>query len=375
MGRPTSSAAAMAMVLTLLLTLATTFGAMGERSVSPKATPAQTGTETKVLLHFDGKTLTPQSFDQNSSEQTATANGRPFLSRFTVSLIGTWSVRMGAAAEAQGTVDIALWARSQANAKNAGFRVDLSSKGNNTRSFNTNRMDLTATASQLTASGTYSQKFNPGDSFDVKLWWASDPNFVVGPAAGGQFVYGAPEVDSVVSITLMAHPLQLINVTADIPTITSTIVRCEATDAFGTPPEALLFKLTLTGPTIPAPANIGLPVVTTTTNGSIAVSWEWLHPKDRAKDGTYNAVIEVSYGGNSSNTGSGSLVLDFPTQPDRGGGGDGLIGGLPITTILIAIAAVGAGGGGFILFRRRRARKRAARAEAEVQATPSSSAA
>ena len=215
--------------------------------------PRQDAAGAEVRVFFRGQALTPTRPSGNQSEETATCPAKAFGGRFSGSIIGMWSMTIGGDTMMSGAVSVAIWARSQAGAKNAGFRVNLYRSGGNNQAYFTNRQGLSANAVKFTAEGTYNQQFSTGDTFDVQLVWLSDPKYGVGPTGGGEFLYGNGQFDSSVKITFDSAPLAITNITAGANKDTMDI-KAEFKDILGCDPSRMDYSITIQGAATASPA-------------------------------------------------------------------------------------------------------------------------
>jgi|GEM_PF-1496249 len=274
-----------------------------------------------VRLFFRGKAVTPTIPTGNQSEEKVTCPGLAWGAKFKGSIIGKWSVTIGGDTTISGAIAVSLWARSTAGAKQAGFRINLYRSGGNTQSLYTNRQDIAANPVKFTASGTYSQQFNTGDTFDVQLVWLSNPQHGVGPSGSGDFLYGNGQFDSNVKVSFNEHPIAITNITVPLVSAASLDVKAEFHDILGGDPSTMTYGISITGTTTAVPDHIDAPKASAQGNAS-AVTWTWDHKLDSAKSGIYTITVGVSYDGNSTSTNTTQLTIKIPT---KGGGGGGSI--------------------------------------------------
>jgi hypothetical protein len=286
--------------------------------------PVEIKAETKgadVRLFFRGKGLTPTVPSGNQSEEKVACPGLAWGAKFKGSIIGKWSVTIGGDTTVSGSVSVSIWARSQGGAKSAGFRINMYRSGGNTQSLYTNRQDISANPVKFTATGSYSQQFNTGDTFDVQLVWLSNPQHGVGPSGAGEFLSGNGQFDSSVKVSFNEHPIAVTNIT--IPTVSaeSMDIKAEFRDILNGDPTTYFYGIAITGATTATPDHIDAAKASSQGNMS-AVSWTWHHKMDSAKTGVYTISIGISYDGNSTSTNSTQLTIKIPV---KGGGGGGSI--------------------------------------------------
>jgi hypothetical protein len=310
---------------------------------------ADINAETKgadVRLFFRGKGLTPTIPSGNQSEEKVACPGLAWGAKFKGSIIGKWSITIGGDTTVSGSVSVAIWARSQAGAKQAGFRVNMYRSGGNTQSLYTNRQDISANPVKFTATGSYSQQFNVGDTFDVQLVWLSNPQHGVGPSGAGEFLYGNGQFDSSIKVSFQDHPIAITNITVPVVSSESMDIKAEFRDMLNGDPTTYFYGITITGATTATPEHIDAAKASSQGNMS-AVAWTWHHKLDAAKSGVYTFSIGISYDGNSTATNTTQFTVKIPTK--GGGGGGGLLpnlglggkgGGMQTYLILIIVIII-----------------------------------
>ena len=274
-----------------------------------------------VRLFFRGKALSPTTPAGNGTEEKVACQGLLWGSKIKGSIIGQWSITVGGDTTVSGPIAISLWARSQAGAKQAGFRINLYRSGGNTQSFYTNRQDIAANPVKFTASGTYSQQFNTGDTFDAQLVWLSNPQHGVGPSGGGDFIYGSGQFDSSLKVGFLEHPIAVTNISTPLVSAASIDIKAEFRDILSGDPATFKYGIVITGATTATPININAPEASSQGNMS-SVTWTWNNKLDSAKSGVYTITVGISYDGNSTSSNSTQLTLKIP---NKGGGGGGSI--------------------------------------------------
>jgi hypothetical protein len=274
-----------------------------------------------VRLFFRGKALSPTTPSGNGSEEKVACQGLLWGSKIKGSIIGQWSITIGGDTTVSGPIAITIWARSTAGAKQAGFRINLYRSGGNTQSFYTNRQDIAANPVKFTASGTYSQQFNIGDTFDAQLVWLSNPQHGVGPSGGGDFLFGNSQFDSNLKVGFLEHPIAVTNISLPLVSSASIDVKAEFRDILNGDPATYTYGIVITGATTATPVNIMEPKASSQGNMS-SVTWTWNSKLDGAKSGIYTITVGISYDGNSTSSNSTQLPVKIPT---KGGGGGGSI--------------------------------------------------
>ncbi len=295
-----------------------------------------------VRLFFRGKALSPTTPTGNGSEEKVNCPGLLWGSKIKGSPIGQWSITVGGDTTVSGPISISIWARSTAGAKQAGFRINLYRSGGNMQAFYTNRQDLAATPVKYTASGSYSQQFNTGDTFDAQLVWLSNPQHGIGPSGAGEFLFGNGQFDSNLKVGFQTHPIAITNITVPMVSKESMDIKAEFRDILNGDPSTYTYGIVITGATTATPAHIDAPKASAQGNSS-AVAWTWHHKMDGAKSGIYTITVGISYDGNSTSSNSTQLTVKIPAS-GGGGGGSVLpnlgIGGKGGNTQLIMILVV-----------------------------------
>jgi hypothetical protein len=324
------------------------------RSLPPKDSPAdddQVRAESKgaeVRTFFRGSVLTPSKPTGNSSAETKACAGKAYGARMFGVPCGTWKMTVNGDTIVSGPASVTIWARSQAGAKNAGFRVNMMRNGDtgNSQALFTNRQTLGAEPVKLSATGTFNMQFTSGDTFDVQLVWLSDPQHVFGPAGSGEFLYGNAQYDSNVKIAFQSHPISITNITAPVIALAATTIKAEFRDILGADPSTMVYSLSVSGATTATPANLGAPSPSGGTGNTSSVTWTWNAKLDNAKSGQYTITVAISYDGNATTTNSTALTITFPVKPGGSGGGIfSLKGGnfpymLTIVIVLVVVIVV-----------------------------------
>ncbi|MGQ9582213.1 MAG: hypothetical protein ACUVV6_01705 [Thermoplasmatota archaeon] len=328
------------------------------------AGPSQ-GEENQVTLYFKGQSFTTaQPSPGNATEESASANGRPFLARFYGTVIGEWSFICRQDIQIQGSFQATLWARSAEGAKNAGFRLNFYIGDNLMEDLYTNRQDVSG-PTKFTISDSLTAAVPAGRTVKVGLVWLSDPNYIVGPSSGGEFIYGSADHDSSIVLTLASPPISL-NISAPERERSSAKLVVTVNESLGMDPATLTYRIAISGPANVLPEHISAPVVFAGDN-STTVTWVWDLKKSRAQTGEYTFTASASYDGVTFYSNSSQYALKFETEPDQGFFSNPTSGGnLLVTAAIIALVAVVVASSVFLVIRRRRKRRIARAAAAEA---------
>lgn len=290
-----------------------------------------------VTLHFKGSTLTPIPPTGGNASESAQASGRAFGARWMGTSIGDWTLQMAGDLQIQGQFKAELWAKSDTGARNAGFRINIMINGNLEDSFFTDRKDVGPTPIKFTVSESLTLTVKGGDQFTVNLVWFSDPNRVVGPSGGGEFLYGCTATDSFVAFEVNNPPL-IVNITDPEITNNDLTIKARIMDAIGADPGRIMYTLLIQGPTTPTPEHIEGPNIGSAAENGTEISWTWHWRKDKSKSGEYTVTITASYDGNATYSNSTRMELKFPEISGAEGGFLG--GGAGQSSIFIGIVMI-----------------------------------
>lgn len=317
-----------------------------------------------VTLHFKGQGLTTADpAAGNSTEEKATANGRPWGGRVYGTTLGEWAFLPKGDFRIQGAFKAELWAQSPQGAKAAGFRLNFY-VGNNMWDMYTDRADISS-PHKFTLSSSVTTNVRAGVQVRVGLVWLSEPNYIVGPSSGGDFLYGSKDHDSLVSMTLDGVPLTM-NASGYEREGQALKINVRVNDSLGMDPNELRYELMMTGPATVLPEHIQQLPVVAGDNGTM-VSWRWHYRQSRAQSGLYTLTMGVAYCNDTKITNSTQMEISFPAPPPDEGLGKVFSGGnLYIILAVVLIGGLGGGGGAVIYLRRRRRRRARMRAEREA---------
>lgn len=334
------------------------------RSLAEPPGPPAAGEPTAITMHFKGdKLTTADPAAGNSTEEQATAAGRPWGARFSGTVIGEWAFLPKGDFQIQGAFKAELWGQSTAGAKNAGFRLNFY-VGSTMWDMYSDRADVSS-PHKFTVSGSVTANVHAGVTVRVGLVWLSDPNFFIGPSSGGEFLYGSKDHDSKIQMMLSGSPVSM-NVTGYEREKDAVRINVRVNDSLGMDPNDLGYELMMTGPATILPEHIGRPVVAAGDNGTM-VGWRWNSKLSKAQSGMYTLRITVAYCNDTKITNDTQLAISFPPPPADEGLGNLVKGNnLYLMLGIIVIGAVLGGGGGFMLLKRRRRRRAKLRAEREL---------
>jgi len=332
-------------------------------SAEPPRPPAA-GEPTAITMHFKGDGLTTADpAAGNSTEEKATAAGRPWGARFSGTVIGEWAFLPKGDFQIQGAFKAEIWGQSTEGAKNAGFRLNFY-VGSTMWDMYSDRADVSS-PHKFTISDSVTANVRGGVQVRVGLVWLSDPNFVIGPSGGGDFLYGSKDHDSKIIMNLNGVPVTM-NVTGYEREKDAVKINARINDSLGMDPAVLGYELMMTGPATILPEHIGRPMVVAGDNGTM-VSWRWNTKLSRAQSGLYTLTLTVAYCNDTKISNATQLAITFP-PPVKDDGLGNLVKGnnlyLMVGIIVIGVIA-GAGGGSFFLKHRKRRRARL-RAEREL---------
>ncbi len=280
------------------------------------AGPSQ-GEENQVTLYFKGQgfTTVPPS-PGNTTEESASASGRPFLARFYGTTIGDWSFIARQDFQIQGVFQATLWARSAEGAKNAGFRLNFYVGDTLWEDLYTNRQDVSG-PTRFTISDSLTVAVPAGITVRVGLVWLSDPNYIVGPSSGGDFIYGSADHASSIVLTLANAPISL-NISAPERERGSARLVATVNESLGMDPASFVYRMAITGPATVLPEHISAPSVVVGDNAT-TVTWVWDAKKSRAQTGEYTFTASASYDGTTFYSNSSQFSLRFEIEAGEGG--------------------------------------------------------
>jgi len=329
-------------------------------------TPAPDADEaTAIKMHFKSEGLTTvDPAAGNSTEETKPCPGRNWGGRIYGTIIGEWGFVPAGPVKVAGSLKAELWAKSDAGAKNAGFRLNINS-GGNSWAFFSDRTTL-STPHKYTIADSMSGTLAAGSTVSAQLVWLSDPNYGAGPSGGGTFMYGSKDHDSMVQFTLSASPVSM-NVTSVDKEGGNLKVNARVNESLGMPVDSLTYTLTIQGPATVAADHIAKPIVSAGDNGT-SVSWLWSYKRSRAQSGLYTFTVIVAYCNDTSFSNATQVMIRIDTQ-SQGSSPLALGGGsaLPLTIVVIVIVAVICGVVGFFVWRKLRLKKARLLAAAELE--------
>jgi hypothetical protein len=331
----------------------------------PPRAPAA-GEPTAVTMHFKGdKLTTADPAAGNSTEEKASAAGRPWGARFSGTMIGEWAFLPKGDFQIQGAFKAELWAQSTQGAKAAGFRLNFYVGSNLVRDMYSDRADVSS-PHKFTISDSVTANVRGGVTVRVGLVWLSEPNYFIGPSSGGDFLYGSRDHDSRFLMTLGGVPVTM-NVTGyERPEKDIVKINCRINESLGMDPNDLGYELMMTGPATILPEHIEKAQVAAGENGTM-VSWRWRSKLSRAQSGTYTLTISVAYCNDTKVTNATQLDIKIPvehkTDPFKA-----LTSGTNLVMLIavIAVAAAAAAGGAMVVLRRRKRRRARLRAQQEL---------
>lgn len=327
--------------------------------------PPDAGEGTQIPMHFKGdKLTTADPAAGNSTEEKASAAGKPFLSRWQGTMLGEWAFLPKGDFQIQGAFKAELWAQSAEGAKNAGFRLNFYVGSSLVRDMYSDRADISS-PHKFSISDSLTSNVRAGVTVKVGLVWLSSPNYIVGPSGGGDFLYGSKDHDSKIILTLNGAPVSM-NVTGYERERDAVKINARINESLGMDPNDLGYDLIMAGPATILPQHISRATVAAGDNGT-TVSWRWNSKASRAQSGMYTLTVTVAYCNDTKITNSTQMAISFPAPPKEDGLANLVKGGnLYLLLLLVVVMAVGGGGGGYILVRRRRRRRARLRAEREL---------
>jgi hypothetical protein len=335
------------------------------RSLAEPPVPPAAGDPTVITMHFKGEKLTTADpAAGNSTEEKATAAGRPWGARFSGTIIGEWAFLPTGNFQVQGAFKAVIWGQSTAGAKNAGFRLNFYVGSTLVRDLYTERADVSS-PHKFSISDSVTTNVRAGVTVKVGLVWLSDPNFVVGPSGGGDFMYGSKDHDSNIMMTLAGVPVTM-NVTGYDREGGAVRINARINESLGMDPNDLGYELMMTGPATILPGHIGKALVVAGENGTM-VSWMWNNKLSRAGSGLYTLTLTVAYCNDTKISNATTLSITFPA-PAKDDGLANLVKGnnLYLMVGIIVIGAIAGGGGGLMYLKRRKRRRARMRAEREM---------
>jgi hypothetical protein len=328
--------------------------------------PPAVGEPTGITMHFKGDKLTTvDPAAGNSTEEKASAQGRPWGARFSGTMIGEWSFLPRGDFKIQGAFKAELWGQSTQGARNAGFRMNFYVGSSLVRDMYSDRADVSS-PHKFSISDSVTANVHAGVTVRVGLVWLSDPNFFIGPSSGGDFLYGSRDHDSRFAMTLSAVPVTM-NVTGyEREGAGAVKINCRINESLGMDPNDLGYELMMTGPATILPEHIHRPIVAAGENGTM-VSWRWNAKQSKAVSGTYTLTISVAYCNDTKITNATQLDISIPVEAKVDAlkaltTGNNLI----FLVVIILVAAAAGGGGGMVYLRRRKRRRARLRAEREL---------
>ena len=335
--------------------------------------PPDADEATAIQMHFNGDGLTTvDPAAGNSTEQSKPCPGRPYGGRRYGTVIGEWGFVPAATFKVQGSFKADIWAKSDAGAKNAGFRLNFYVGSTLIDGLFSDRTDL-STAHKFTISGSMSATCTAGVTVKAGLVWLSDPTYGVGPSGAGTFLYGSKDHDSNVVMTLTAAPVTM-NVTSVDKEGGNLKINARVNESLGMPIEALTYSVSIQGPATVTADSIAKPTISAGDNGT-SVSWLWNYKKSKARSGLYTFTIIVAYCNDTSfSNATQVLIKGLETQtvaPSLFGAGGGGGGNMLLILVVVIVVAVVAGLVVFIVWRRKKHPKKSkqiAAAEAEAAA-------
>jgi hypothetical protein len=338
--------------------------AAAEKTRAPDADEA-----TAIKMHFKGEGLTTVApAAGNSTEETKTCSGRSYGGRRYGTPIGDWTFLPAGTFRVQGSFKAELWAKSDAGAKNAGFRLNFY-EGDNLITQNGLFSDRTDVSSphKFTISGSLSANCAAGTTVKVNLVWLSEPNYGVGPSSGGTFIYGSKDHDSLIEMTLTASPVTM-NVTSADKEGNNIKVNARVNESLGMPIDSITYNLAIQGPASVSADHIAKPTVSAGDNGT-SVSWLWNYRQSKAQTGLYTFTITVAYSNESifSNATQIMIKIESPTVVDSltqlTGGSNFLLIIIIVVVVAVVVSVVT-----FFVIRKQRVKKAKLRAEPESAA-------
>lgn len=278
-------------------------------------------------------------------------------------ILGDWtsapirsSVKVGA------TLTIALWAKSDENARNVMFEVGVYVNDNRIATIYTEPTTLSSTPQKLigSADADGDVDLKSGDKVRINIWyWAeSDPAYL-GQGGSSTLLLGSSDFDSQLTVKPKSSPLSIgtISAKADENVV---VISTSINESFGADLSKLFYKLSVSGQ---VNGKTFSEVKTSGGGNSTTISFEWDYKVDGAEEGKYTINIGVSYDGKKFVQNSTQANIVFPKKPEENTGGFlGIqpikIGGIEINPIVLIVGIViiaGVSAGGFLMIKRKRA--------------------
>ncbi len=335
------------------------------RSLAEPPGPPAAGEPLAMTMHFKGdKLTTADPAAGNSTEEKASAAGRPYGARRTGTVIGEWAFLPKGDFQIQGSFKAELWGQSSQGAKNAGFRLNFYVGSTLVKGVFSDRADVSS-PHKFMISDSVTATARAGQTVKCGLVWLSDPNYIVGPSSGGDFLYGSKDHDSKITMTLAGVPVTM-NVTGYEHEKDAVKINCRVNESLGMDPNDLAYKLSVTaGPAQVQPGHIGKAFVAGGENGTI-VSWIWDTKASHAQSGLYTMIITVAYSNDTMISNATQLEVKFPVEVKVTGLAAITSGTNLYIIVALVIAIIVSGSLGFTMWRRRRRRRARLRAEREL---------
>jgi len=289
--------------------------------------------------------LSPLVLNESGMEAVITVSG-PTFPRRTLSIVGRFSMIVQSPMAVTKIDKAVVWAQGREPTQSAYFRVMFERNGGTISTMSSARADLDTSPKEFEMQDppTYGspQVFTAGDRLGIEIQYSARSRFYFGPAP--DVLVLASSVIHATRIELTTRPVEL-NVT--MPSVSNDEVHFSAQilDSAGISPEkGLIVKTSIipntgaTGDFKPAhlrEVSVSEGIINTYSGYIINYTWYW--KKSKATDGTFEFMVDVSYGVPGINyTNATFFELKFPQPPIQ----KPLLTKKSVTYIVLIVAAV-----------------------------------